>query len=63
MIRQRWIRIVPVATIMYGVAFINRTNISQALPAITRDLGMNAIQAGTVAGIFFWGYLLAPSTS
>jgi len=48
---------------MYGVAFINRTNISQALPAITRDLGMNAIQAGTVAGIFFWGYLLAPSTS
>jgi MFS family permease len=58
MIRQRWIRIVPVATIMYGVAFINRTNISQALPAITRDLGMNAVQAGTVAGIFFWGYLL-----
>src|SRR5580704_17833336 len=55
---QRWFRIIPVATVMYAVAFVNRTNISQALPAMQRDLGMNALQAGMVAGIFFWGYLL-----
>jgi MFS family permease len=55
---ERWIRIMPVATVMYAVAFINRTNISQALPAMQRDLGMNPVQAGMVAGVFFWGYLL-----
>lgn len=43
---------------MYTISFINRTNISLALPAISRDLHMNPGQAGEVAGIFFWGYLL-----
>jgi MFS family permease len=47
-----------VATVMYAVAFVNRTNISQALPVMQRDLRMNALQAGMVAGVFFWGYLL-----
>jgi MFS family permease len=56
--QQRWLRIIPVATIMYAIAFINRTNVSQALPSMSRDLHMNSLQAGAVAGIFFWGYLL-----
>src|ERR1700720_4421108 len=53
----RWIRIIPVALIMYTIAFIDRTNISLALPHISRDLHLDRQQAGTVAGIFFWGYL------
>jgi MFS family permease len=53
----RWIRIIPVALIMYTIAFIDRTNISLALPRISRDLHLDPQQAGTVAGIFFWGYL------
>jgi MFS family permease len=53
----RWIRIIPVALIMYTIAFIDRTNISLALPLISRDLHLDPQQAGTVAGIFFWGYL------
>ncbi len=53
----RWIRIIPVALIMYTIAFIDRTNISLALPHISRDLHLDPLQAGTVAGIFFWGYL------
>ena len=53
----RWIRIIPVALIMYTIAFIDRTNISLALPLIGRDLHLDPQQAGTVAGIFFWGYL------
>jgi MFS family permease len=42
---------------MYTIAFIDRTNISLALPRISRDLRLDPQQAGTVAGIFFWGYL------
>ena len=55
---SRWIRIIPVALVMYTIAFIDRTNISLALPRISRDLGLDPQQAGTVAGIFFWGYLV-----
>ncbi len=54
---SRWTRIIPVALVMYTIAFIDRTNISLALPRISRDLHLDPQQAGTVAGIFFWGYL------
>jgi MFS family permease len=53
----RWTRIIPVALVMYTIAFIDRTNISLALPRISHDLHLEPQQAGTVAGIFFWGYL------
>jgi sugar phosphate permease len=53
----RWVRIIPVALVMYTIAFIDRTNISLALPRISRDLHLDPQQAGTAAGIFFWGYL------
>src|SRR5499425_1406852 len=56
-ISLRWIRIIPVALIMYTIAFVDRTNISLALPRISADLHLDPQQAGTVAGIFFWGYL------
>ena len=56
--RERWLRIIPVALLMYTISFIDRTNISLALPAISRDLNMSPSQAGGIAGIFFWGYLL-----
>src|SRR5207253_9116826 len=54
---QRWVRIIPVALIMYTIAFIDRTNISLAQPRISRDLHLDPQQAGTVAGIFFLGDL------
>jgi MFS family permease len=53
----RWFRIVPVAFLMYTIAYVDRTNISLCLPAMQRDLHMNAVEGGNVAGIFFWGYL------
>lgn len=43
---------------MYTVAFVDRTNIALALPVISSDLHMRPAQAGEVAGIFFWGYML-----
>jgi sugar phosphate permease len=56
--QERWLRIIPIALLMYTISFINRTNISLALPAISHDLHLSASQAGQVAGVFFWGYLL-----
>jgi fucose permease len=53
---QRWISIVPVAPVMYSIAF-DRTNISLALPRICHDLHLDPQQAGNVNGIFYWGYL------
>ena len=58
MLQQRWIRIIPAALITYTIAYIDRTNISMALPFMSRDLGMTPSEAGAAAGIFFWGYLL-----
>src|ERR1700742_1069779 len=56
--KERWLRIIPIALLMYTISFINRTNISLALPAISHDLHLSGSEAGQLAGIFFWGYLL-----
>ena len=60
--RQRWMRIIPPALIMYTISYVDRTNISLALdPKIStmmRDLGMDSAIAGEAAGIFFIGYVL-----
>jgi sugar phosphate permease len=55
---QRWLRIIPVAVVMYTIAYIDRTNISLALPAISHELRMDPQQAGNAAGVFFWGYIV-----
>jgi MFS family permease len=57
-LRRRWFRIIPIAFIMYTIAYIDRINISLCLPALRSALGNNPVQAGNVAGVFFWGYLL-----
>lgn len=56
-LRRRWIRIIPVAFVMYTIAYVDRTNISLCLPTMARALGRNPVEAGSVAGVFFWGYL------
>ena len=55
---QRWLHIIPVAFVMYTIAFIDRTNISLALPWMSRDLHMLPGQAGNATAFFFWGYVL-----
>jgi MFS family permease len=54
---QRWLHIIPVSFIMYTIAFIDRTNVSLALPSLSRSLHMDATLAGHIAGVFFWGYV------
>jgi MFS family permease len=54
---RRWRRILPVAFVMYTISYVNRTNVALALPSMISDLRMEPAQAGSAAGIFFWGYL------
>ena len=62
MTQQRWLRIIPVALIMYTISYVDRTNISLALdPTIStmmKDLLMDDKLKGEAAGIFFFGYVL-----
>ena len=62
MIPRRWLRIVPIALIMYTISYIDRTNVALALePKISsmmRDLLMDDRMKGEAAGIFFFGYVL-----
>jgi MFS family permease len=62
MIERRWLRIIPVALIMYTISYVDRTNISLALdPTIStmmKDLFMDDKMKGEAAGIFFIGYLI-----
>lgn len=60
--QQRWLRIIPLAVIMYSIAYMDRTNVSLSLdPKIStmmRDLHMDDRMKGEAAGIFFFGYVL-----
>jgi MFS family permease len=60
--RQRWLRIIPAALIMYTISYIDRTNISLALDpkisSLMHDLVMDDKMKGELAGIFFLGYVL-----
>jgi sugar phosphate permease len=62
MTQQRWLRIIPVALLMYTISYVDRTNVSLALdPKISnmmKDLFMDDRMKGEAAGIFFFGYLL-----
>ena len=62
MTQQRWLRIIPVALIMYTISYIDRTNVSLALDpnhsTMMKDLLMDDKMKGEAAGIFFFGYLL-----
>jgi len=59
---RRWLRIIPVALIMYTISYVDRTNVSLALdPSIStmmQDLLMDDKMKGHAAGIFFLGYIL-----
>src|SRR5260370_36736601 len=59
---QRWMRIIPVALIMYTISYVDRTNISLTLdPTISsmmKDLLMDDRLKGQAAGLFFLGYVL-----
>jgi MFS family permease len=59
---QRWLRIIPVALIMYTISYVDRTNVNLALTprisSLMKDLFMDDRMKGEAAGIFFFGYVL-----
>ena len=62
MTQQRWLRIIPVALVMYTISYVDRTNVSLALDpnisSMMRDLLMDDRMKGQAAGIFFFGYVM-----
>jgi MFS family permease len=61
MIQKRWLRIIPVALIMYTISYVDRTNVALAfdphISSLMKDLLMNDRMKGQAAGIFFLGYV------
>jgi MFS family permease len=55
---KRWTRILPVIVFVYIICYIDRTNISFALPHLETDMHLSGAQEGFASGVFFWGYLL-----
>ncbi len=59
---QRWLRIIPVALIMYTISYVDRTNVALALDpklsSMMSTLGMDDQIKGNAVGIFFFGYLV-----
>lgn len=55
---KRWAYVIPVAAIMYMLAYIDRTNVSLILPYIGKEMPLSHAAQGLVSGIFFVGYLI-----
>ena len=53
----RWLRLIPIAMIVYIISFMDRTNISYAFAGMGKDLGIDKAEQGLVGGIFFIGYI------
>ena len=54
---KRWTYVIPVAVVMYMLAFLDRSNVSVILPYMDGDLALTAADEGMVSGIFFLGYV------
>lgn len=55
--RQRWVRIIPVAFLMYTIAFMDRINVGFGFTGMEKALGFGSEVSGLVGGIFFFGYM------
>lgn len=56
--RNRWVRILVVALLMYIISMIDRTNISMAIPSMQAELGLDRAAIGFATGTFFFGYVV-----
>src|ERR1700749_96312 len=57
-VRNRWLRILGVAFVMYVLSYIDRVNIAMGTPAIRAELGLSPAAMGFAAGFFPWGYIV-----
>ena len=58
---RRWAYVIPVAVVMYMLAYLDRTNTAMILPYINSDassqIHLTKADEGIVSGIFFFGYM------
>ncbi|MEU6328237.1 MFS transporter [Streptomyces sp. NPDC047049] len=54
---KRWAYVIPVAAIMYMLAYLDRNNVSVILPYMHGDLRLSNADKGLVGGVFFLGYV------
>jgi sugar phosphate permease len=55
---QRWLRLIPIAMIVYVISFMDRTNISYAFAGIGHEFHVDKAAQGMAGGIFFVGYVM-----
>ena len=55
---KRWRYIIPMAVVMYILAYVDRINVAMILPYVDKSFGLTAADSGFAAGIFFVGYML-----
>jgi sugar phosphate permease len=55
---KRWGHIIPLAMVMYILAYVDRINVAMILPYIDPEFGLTKTDTGFAAGIFFVGYML-----
>lgn len=55
---KRWGHIIPLAMVMYILAYVDRINVAMILPYIDPRFGLTKTDAGFAAGIFFVGYMI-----
>ena len=57
-LRKASLRLLPVIAVGYGMAYMDRVNVSFASLQMNRDLRFSATAYGVGAGVFFIGYAL-----
>lgn len=56
--RNRWLRILGVAFIMYILSIVDRVNLAIAAPAMRGELALTPAALGFAVGFFPWGYIV-----
>lgn len=54
---KRWLRLIPIAMVIYIISFMDRTNFGYAIAGLGSDLGLDKATLGLITGIFFVGYV------
>lgn len=55
---KRWGYVIPMAVVMYILAYVDRINVAMILPYVDKSFGLSAADSGFAAGIFFVGYMV-----
>jgi MFS family permease len=56
--KRRWTVLLPIMMITFLISFLDRTNISFAIPFMGPELGLNAAVLGFSSGVLFLGYAI-----